>query len=113
MTSTHRRTFLKAAGVCIALPLFESLSRGLRAESKKPLRRMVCVGNEFGMYPGAFWPEKQSSDFECTTLLKPLESHRKDMTLFAHLDHGVKGGHFAVHSFLTGVKSSEAKAMPE
>ncbi|HMC11523.1 MAG TPA: DUF1552 domain-containing protein, partial [Pirellulaceae bacterium] len=114
LTTIGRRSFLKAAGVCIALPALESLPRVLvAAEAKKPPRRMVCVGNEFGMYPGAFWPEKTGPDYESTTLLKPLESHRKNYTLFSHLDHGLKGGHFAVHTFLTGVKAVEAKGMPE
>src|SRR4029079_3792613 len=36
-----------------------------------------------------------------------------ELTLFSHLDHGLKGGHFAVHTFLTGVKAAEAKGMPE
>jgi Protein of unknown function (DUF1552) len=114
LTTIGRRSFLKAAGVCIALPALESLPRVLAAaEAKKPPQRMVCVGNEFGMYPGAFWPEKTGPDYESTTLLKPLELHRKNYTLFSHLDHGLKGGHFAVHTFLTGVKAVEAKGMPE
>jgi hypothetical protein len=111
---TPRRSFLKAAGICIALPALESLPRVLSAgETGKPPRRMVCIGNEFGMYPGAFWPEKAGADYESTTLLKPLDPFRKDLTLFSHLDHGLKGGHFAVHTFLTGVKAVEAKGMPE
>ena len=112
--SQDRRTFLKAAGVCLALPLLESLPR-VKAAGKTAVapRRMVCIGNEFGMYPGALWPEKFGTDYELTPLLKPLEQHRQDFTLFSHLDHGVKGGHFAVHTFLTGVKSSEAKGLPE
>jgi hypothetical protein len=106
----QRRAFLKAAGVCIALPALESFRPGAWAgETKAPPRRMVCVGNEFGMYPGAFWPEKVGADYESTTLLKPLEPFRRDFTLFSHLDHGLKGGHFAVHAFLTGVKAVEAK----
>lgn len=110
----HRRSFLKAAGACIALPMLESLP-GAQAKGKasEPPRRMVCIGNEFGMYPGAFWPKGSGGDYEVTPLLKPLAGHRKDFTLFSHLDHGLKGGHFAVHTFLTGVKSSEAKGMPE
>src|SRR5215207_4492043 len=114
LLNTGRRSFLKAAGVCIALPALESLPRVLSAgETGKTPRRMVCVGNEFGMYGGAFWPEKFGKDYELTPLLKPLEPHRQDFTLFSHLDHGVKGGHFAVHTFLTGVKAVEAKGMPE
>ena len=110
----HRRFFLKAAGVCIAVPTLESLPRRLSAgEAETPPRRLVCVGNEFGMYPGAFWPEKLGADYEATTLLQPLEPFRRDYTLFSHLDHGLKGGHFAVHTFLTGVKAVEAKGMPE
>jgi hypothetical protein len=109
-----RRSFLKAAGVCIALPALESLGRPLAAkEAAKSLRRLVCVGNEFGMYPGAYWPTKFGKDFELTTLLAPLEKHRHEFTLFSHLDHGLKGGHFAVHTFLTGVKFSEAKGLPD
>lgn len=112
MRQPSRRTFLKAAGISIALPALESLPRAFgEAEPKNP-QRMVCIGNEFGMYPGAFWPEQHGADYELTQLLQPLEEHRNEFTLFSHLDHGLKGGHFAVHTFLTGVKASEAKGMP-
>ncbi len=108
-----RRTFLKAAGISIALPALESLPRAFGKDETTNPQRMVCIGNEFGMYPGEFWPEKHGADYELTTLLKPLEAFHSDFTLFSHLDHGLKGGHFAVHTFLTGVKAAEAKGMPE
>lgn len=111
---SNRRAFLKASGVCLALPTLEALPKSVRAsEATQPPRRMVCVGNEFGMYGGAFWPEKAGSDYELSPLLKPLESMRKHFTLFSHLDHGLKGGHFAVHTFLTGVNSADARGMSE
>ncbi len=114
ITKNDRRSFLKAAGVCVALPAFESLPRAAAgAENAAPPRRMVCVGNEFGMYGEAFWPKTFGAEYEMTALLQPLEAHRRDLTLFSHLDHGHKGGHFAVHTFLTGVKAAEARAMPE
>lgn len=110
----RRRSFLKAAGACIALPALESLPRAWAAPAQaQPAMRMVCVGNEFGMYPGAFWPQKFGADYELTPLLKPLADCRDRFTLFSHLDHGLKGGHFAVHAFLTGVKAAEARGMPE
>jgi hypothetical protein len=34
------------------------------------------------------------------------------MTVYRGLDHGIKGGHFAVHSFLSGVLNSEAQNRP-
>ena len=107
-----RRIFLKAAGITLALPALESLAGPGSADGVSP-RRLVCIGNEFGMYPGAFTPTKAGADYEFTPLLKPLESRRKDLTVFSHLDHGLKGGHHAVHTFLTGVNAADARAMPE
>ena len=48
-----------------------------------------------------------------TPLLAPLEKHRENFSVFSHLDHDIKGGHFSVHSFLSGVKMGDAKGMPE
>jgi len=108
----NRRNFLRGAGVSLGLPLLESVS--LAATRREAPKRMVCIGNEFGMYPGAFWPEKAGGrDYSMTPLLKPLQSQRDCFTLFSHLDHGAKGGHFAVHTFLTGVKAADGKGMPE
>lgn len=112
-----RRMFLKASGVAIALPSLHSLSNAAAAASSGPQpttpKRMVCIGNEFGMYPGAFWPQTEGREYELTPLLEPLANQRADFTLFSHLDHGLKGGHFAVHTFLTGVKAAEARGMSE
>lgn len=111
--SANRRSFLKAAGVCLALPTLESMQRTARAgsNSESPTR-MVCIGNEFGMYPEAFWPKQTGAGYELTPLLKPLSPHQSEMTLFSHLDHGLKGGHFAIHAYLTGVKAVEARGLP-
>ncbi len=90
----------------------ESLASPGSADEVSP-RRLVCIGNEFGMYPGAFWPTKSGAEYELPPILEPLQSHRKDFTVFSHLDHGLKGGHHAVHTFLTGVNAADARAMPE
>ena len=116
MTSLHtqRRTFLKAAGVSIALPALETLpTAGGTTKNVAVPKRMVCIGNEFGMYPESFWPKTDGRDYELTPLLQPLKDHRGDFTLFSHLDHGLKGGHFAIHGFLTGVKATDGRNMPE
>ena len=111
-TQPTRRTFLKAVGVTLAVPAMESMGSGFSKPTTKPTR-MVCVGNEFGMYPEAFWPKTFGRNYEMTPLLKPLEEHRSDFTLFANLDHGLKGGHFAIHAYLTGVKSADARGMAD
>ncbi|MBI3880286.1 MAG: DUF1552 domain-containing protein [Verrucomicrobia bacterium] len=121
----NRRFFLRAAGVTLALPLFESLSSrvlgaglavgsqaGAAVGAARP-RRMVCVGNMLGFYQPEFFPKKTGRNYDLPSLLRPLAPHQNDFTLFAGLDHGLKGGHFAIHAFLSGVRSGDAKGMPE
>jgi hypothetical protein len=74
---------------------------------------MVAIGNAFGFYPPAFFPKNTGADYELPHLLEPLAPYRNDISLFSGLDHGVKGGHFAVHSFLSGVRQVDAKALPD
>ncbi|MDA7915985.1 DUF1552 domain-containing protein, partial [Verrucomicrobia bacterium] len=75
--------------------------------------RFVAVGNLLGFQQKSFFPETVGKDYETTTLLKPLSANRKHMTMYRGLDHGIKGGHFAVHSFLSGVLNSEARNRPD
>lgn len=119
-TTTRRRFFLRSAGLTLALPMMNSLtsrvlaaSPAVGAEATIGSTRMVAIGNLLGFYQPEFWPVKPGKDYDMPRLLKPLEPMREDFTLFGGLDHDVKGGHFAVHSFLTGVLSMDAKGRPE
>lgn len=109
----NRRRFLTASGVILALPTLESLCPADVPATDRPPKRMVCIGNEFGMYPGAFWPKTFGRNYELPPLLQPLAPIREKLTLFSHLDHGLKGGHFAVHTYLTGVKAADARHRPD
>ena len=100
----------------LGLPLLDAMLPGLRAAgatAAKPPMRLVCIGNPLGMLPDAFFPGSAGSDYELPELLKPLAEHRRDFTVFSNLDHDVSGGHRAVHSYLSGLKDSEAKDWPE
>ncbi|MEM7014988.1 MAG: DUF1552 domain-containing protein [Verrucomicrobiota bacterium] len=119
-TTSRRRFFLRSAGLTLALPMLNSVtsrvlaaSPSVAAESTIGSTRMVAIGNLLGFYQPEFFPKTTGKDYEMSRLLKPLESMRKDFTLFSGLDHDVKGGHFAVHSFLTGVLSMDAKGRPD
>ena len=116
MSSTfNRRFFLRSTGVSMALPLLESLTGRVSAKAaaaSSPMR-MVCIGNLLGFYPPAFFPTKAGEDYELPESVEALKPHQKDFTLYSGLDHGLKGGHFAMSSFLSGVKTSDAKGMPE
>lgn len=123
--NVNRRYFLRSAGITLALPLLESLSTrvlgaGLGVASKpgaaigaaRP-QRLVAIGNMLGFYQPELFPTGTGRDFALPALLQPLAAHRPDFSLFSGLDHGLKGGHFAVHSYLSGVRSMDAKSMPE
>ena len=93
-----RRTFLTGAGVALLLPRLESLGQFTDAESP---RRLVCIGNHLGFYPGNFFPRRAGKDYIPTSTLEPLAGHRNDLTVFSNLDHELNGGHKAVQGFLT------------
>lgn len=113
-----RRSFLMGAGASIALPFLESNASQNAPHSKlknsEHKMRMVCIGLEYGLYPTHFFPESTGRSYVMPELLKPLTSLKEDFTVFSNLDHpGITGGHFATHTFLSGIKSNNAKAHPE
>jgi hypothetical protein len=119
----NRRTFLlRSLGATLALPKLPSLmasavegNSALQAVKGAGMgaRRFVAIGNLLGFQTKQLFPTTTGRDYEKTTLLDPLWENRSQMTVFRGLDHGVKGGHFAVHSFLSGVLNSEAQNRPD
>lgn len=122
-TSTDRRRFVlqslagSVAGA-LALPGLSSLAANA-GHAQSPLlstrgagvgaRRFVAIGNLLGFQQKHLFPETPGKDFEETTLLKPLADNRDQITVYRGLDHGIRGGHFAVHTFLSGVLHHESK----
>ena len=121
----NRRYFLRAAGITLALPLFESLStrvlgngRGISSKAGAAIgasrpARMVAIGNLYGFYAPEFFPKSAGRGYELPQLLQPLAPHQPDFTIYSGLDHGLKGGHYTIHTFLSGVRQSDAKSMPD
>jgi BMFP domain-containing protein YqiC len=103
-----RRLFLKGAGVSLALPILEASipPNSIKGEIKKPVKRFVCLSNNYGVYQKAFFPEASDTGIEYTMpeTLTSLEKHRKEITLFQNLDHGFTGGHAGVPVLLSGVR---------
>jgi hypothetical protein len=117
----RRRFVLRSLGASLTLPCLPSLVA--KGAGPSPViqatkgagtgaNRFVAVGNLLGFQQKSFFPATTGKNYEATTLLKPLAANRKQMTVYRGLDHGIKGGHFAVHSFLSGVLNSEAKNRP-
>jgi hypothetical protein len=107
----ERRTFLKGAGVAIALPMLQAMAPVSRtaiaaAKSAKPAKRFVSLSNNYGIYHKAFFPTETetSSDYKMPETLTSLEKHRKDFNVFFNIDHGSTGGHAGVPVLLSGVR---------
>jgi hypothetical protein len=119
----NRRNFLlRSLGAALALPKLPSLMAAA-ADANPALQavkgagagapRFVAIGNLLGFQVKQLFPTAAGREYEKTTLLEPIWENRHRMTLLRGLDHGVKGGHFAVHSFLSGVLNSEAQNRPD
>jgi hypothetical protein len=117
----RRRFILQSLGASLALPGLPSLMANPAANSALQAtkgagtgaNRFVAIGNLLGYQVKQLFPTTTGRNYEKTTLLEPLWDNRHQMTVFRGLDHGVKGGHFAVHSFLSGVLNSEAQNRPD
>lgn len=106
----NRRTFLRGAGVALALPLLEAMRPAFSGEAKRaPIpRRLIAIETNMGILPQYFFPEKEGKDFELTPYLEKLKAHKDQMTIFSGVSlPGVTGAHAAEKCFLTGTPHPE------
>src|SRR5947209_1762176 len=107
MTLPHalsRRSFLRGAGVSLALPLLDAMvpafARSAPADGLP--RRMLAIETNLGILPQFFWPEGVGMDYKPSPYLEVLKDYRREMTIFSGVSHpDVNGGHPAEKSFLT------------
>jgi hypothetical protein len=121
--SLSRRQFLRGAGACVALPLFESLgaARLLAAGPASGTAPATTTGAPLraaflffpnGAIPAAWWPTGEGADFKWSRTLQPLESHQQFVQVLGGLDHRTAdpgpdgaGDHARGNgTFLTGVR---------
>ncbi|MGP0067715.1 MAG: DUF1552 domain-containing protein [Isosphaeraceae bacterium] len=109
----HRRTFLRAAGVAVALPLFDAMrpvAAGVAAPGGVP-RRIVCINTPLGLHPAFFFPKKAGPDYEMSPYLEVLKDLRDDFTVISGLSHPDVGpSHDSNQSFLTAAPHPERRA---
>ena len=103
--------------MALALPMLEAMTPTARAASRtgKPVKRFVCLSNNYGVYQKAFFPEESQTgaDYDMPETLRALAKHRQDFTTFTNLDHGFTGGHQGVPVLLSGVRPVLAHNYPE
>jgi Protein of unknown function (DUF1552) len=95
-----RRRFLRAAGVCLALPFLDA-ARGAGA-TPAVKRRMVAVNLGLGFLPQNFIPPTAGPGYQLTKYLQVIQDFRNQFTVVSGTSHpNVDGGHHAERSFLT------------
>lgn len=101
-----RRQFLRSASALIALPALEafggSRATAAAAASANGPKNFVAIGSYLGWHQPAFFPRAVGRDYEMPDILKPIEPHRDQFTIFSGLDHRAPNGHKAWPNFLCG-----------
>jgi hypothetical protein len=108
-----RRSFLRGAGVMVALPWLEAMARAVPAAAEPP-RRMAFVSFPNGVslpplsdakYRQWRWfPDGTGADFRFTPVLESLEPHRERLSVLGGLSHPLSRellGHLAGDTLLT------------
>ena len=62
----NRRTFLKASGVSLALPLLDAMHPALGRETSKLPKRMVFICTTLGLHAPALFPKTDGENYEST-----------------------------------------------
>lgn len=102
----HRRSFLRAVGVGLALPILECMRPVFgRMSTPDVPRRMLLISNNLGVLPKLFFPIGAGRDYELSLYLRQLAKFRDDFTVVSGLSHpGVVGGHSTENCFLTAAR---------
>ena len=101
----RRRTFLRATGIALGLPLLQGMQTRANTAEEESLeaRRMLAICAPLGIHTPNLFPNTAGEDYETTPYLEPLETLRGKFSVMSGLMHPmVDGGHDAERSFLTG-----------
>ena len=91
ITKKHlsRRTVLRGAGACIALPLLDAMNPAGTAWANTAAgaapHRMAFVGFPMGAVMSKWSPEKAGKDYEISPILEPLAKYREHLTIVSGL----------------------------
>ena len=105
----QRRTFLRATGVALALPLLESMTPlAFAREQVDAPKRMVMICSSLGLHGPSLFPQKTGANYESTPYLDLLKGHRDEFTLFSGLSHPDQAGadgHSSQLTWLTAARN--------
>src|SRR5438094_1965358 len=97
ITKKHlsRRTFLRGAGVTVALPFLESMvpaQTPLKNTAAVPKTRLSCMYVPHGATMYKWTPATEGKDFQFSETLSPLEKYRARTNVITNLMHASAQG---------------------
>jgi hypothetical protein len=97
ITKRHldRRTFLRGAGLTVALPLLESMvpaQTPLSRTAASPKSRLSCIYVPHGATMDKWTPSAEGKGFEFTEILAPLEKYRDRVNVISNTGHAAAAG---------------------
>lgn len=119
ITKKHlpRRTFLRGAGISLALPLLDAMVPALSAErltAAAPVRRLGFIFYTCGVDEARWKPKGEGANYELSKALEPLASYKNKFIVLSGLssdpDRTKAGFHDrALASFMTGVEPAKGR----
>ena len=101
-----RRTFLRASGVAMALPLLESMNPAIARAAVESPKRMVNICTTLGLYADSWFPKTVGEGYEATEYLKLIDEHRNNYTVFSGYSHKDQSGRQPHNSEITWLTSA-------
>jgi hypothetical protein len=100
-----RRTVLRGTGTALSLPYLEAMmpSSVFALPEPQVVPRLGLFYFGMGMNVREFFPKDFGKNFTTPKILKPLEKHRGDFTVFSGIYLREGGGHKGTYPFLTGI----------
>ena len=117
ITKKHlsRRTFLRGAGVTIALPFLESMvpaQTPLAKTAAAPTQRFGFIYVPHGSIMKDWTPAKDGAGFEFSPILKPMEKFRDQVNVITGLYNSGEPGHsVSCATFLSGTVPSKGNVI--
>ena len=125
ITKKHipRRTFLRGAGITLALPFLEAMAPAqtpLAKTAANPTTRFVGIWHPHGAAPGWWHPKGPGKNFEFSLITQPLEPLRDYVVLAGGIDATSSmssasepgGDHQRGAAFLSGARPQRDSAVP-
>jgi hypothetical protein len=104
-TKLSRRAVLRGVGAVLGLPLLEAMVPALTPivrTAGNPAKRFGAIFVPLGERPGYWTPKTVGSNFEFSTILRPLEPFRNSMTVISELCDPQDGHATTVAAWLSG-----------